>query len=225
MVLEETQTFRVYNRSQFSVEKTVEIRYRIHAPIRKGARGRGMQYFLNMAWLCNCEGQFCFCHLPYRDSDMIFQFFCSLFVVTRYDVDGCLNLGPSYHSTINLAEMCVINSYNSNIATIDVGIAYRICSTQNYCPIILYIAGETMRSLRSRFSEHLRSIWNNTPGYPVTKHFNSTGHSISDILVPDMQLYNETNRTSLQRKQREMRLLFQLQTVQPDGLNINFSYI
>ena len=60
MVLEETQTFRVYNRSQFSVEKTVEIRYRIHAPIRKVARGRGMQYFFNMAWLCNCEGKFCF---------------------------------------------------------------------------------------------------------------------------------------------------------------------
>ena len=38
---------------------------------------------------------FTYCH-----SDMIFQFFCSLFVVTRYDVDGCLNLGPSeigYH--------------------------------------------------------------------------------------------------------------------------------
>ena len=31
---------------------------------------------------------------------MIFQFFCPLFVVTRCDVEGCLNLGPSkigYH--------------------------------------------------------------------------------------------------------------------------------
>ena len=36
---------------------------------------------------------------------MIFQFFCSLFVATRYDVDGCLNLGPSeigYH--VHLVE-------------------------------------------------------------------------------------------------------------------------
>ena len=36
---------------------------------------------------------------------MIFQFFCSLFVVTRYDVDGCLNLGPfeiGYH--VHLVE-------------------------------------------------------------------------------------------------------------------------
>ena len=53
-----------------------------------------------MVWPCTCEGKFCFSHLTYFDSDMIFQFFCSLFVVTRYDVDGCLNLGPSeigYH--------------------------------------------------------------------------------------------------------------------------------
>ena len=43
---------------------------------------------------------FAFFHLTYCESDMIFQFFCLLFVVTRYDVDGCLNLGPSeigYH--------------------------------------------------------------------------------------------------------------------------------
>ena len=36
---------------------------------------------------------------------MIFQFFCSSFVDTRYDVDGCLNLGPSeigYH--VHLVE-------------------------------------------------------------------------------------------------------------------------
>ena len=41
----------------------------------------------------------------YCDSDMIFQFFCSLFAVTRYDVDGCLNLRPSeigYH--VHLVE-------------------------------------------------------------------------------------------------------------------------
>ena len=53
-----------------------------------------------MVWPCTCEGKFCFSHLTYNDTDMIFQFFCSLFVVTRYDVDGCLNLGPSeisYH--------------------------------------------------------------------------------------------------------------------------------
>ena len=95
------------------------------------------------------------------------------------------------------------------------------CISCNRCPTILYI-GETGRNLRSRFSEHLRSIRNNTPVFPVAQHFNSTDHSISDIRVRDMQLCNGTN---LQRKQREMRLSFQLGTVQPAGLSINVSYI
>ena len=51
---------------------------------------------LNMVWQCTCEGKlFSFIHLTYCDSDTIFDFFSSLFVVMRYDVDGCLNLGPS----------------------------------------------------------------------------------------------------------------------------------
>ena len=48
-----------------------------------------------MVWPCTCEGKFCFSHLTYCDSD-IFQSFCSLLVVTRYDAD----LSPSeigYH--------------------------------------------------------------------------------------------------------------------------------
>ena len=31
--------------------------------------------------------------------------------------------------------------------------------------------------------------------------------------------------TNIQRKQREMRLIFQLGTIKPKGLNINFSFI
>lgn len=33
------------------------------------------------------------------------------------------------------------------------------------------------------------------------------------------------NGTNTQRKQRENEVIFQLETVQPDGLNINFSFI
>ena len=80
----------------------------------------------------------------------------------------------------------------------------------------LYI-GETGRSLRSRFGEHLRSIRKNTPGFPVAQHFNSTGHSITDVQVRGMRL---CSGTKIQRKQQEMRLIFRLGTVQPHGLNI-----
>ena len=61
-----------------------------------------------------------------------------------------------------------------------------------------------------------------TPGFPVPQHFNSTGHSISDAQVRGGVLCSGTN---IQRKQPEMRLIFQLGTVQPKGLNINFSFI
>ena len=84
----------------------------------------------------------------------------------------------------------------------------------------IYI-GETGRSLRSRIGEHLRSVRNNTPGFPVSQHFNSAGHSITDVQVRGMRLCRGSN---ILRKQLEMRLIFQLGTVQTDGLNINFKY-
>ena len=93
------------------------------------------------------------------------------------------------------------------------------CISYRRCPL-LHI-GETGRNLRSRSSEHLRSIRNKTPGFPVTQHFNSTGQSISDVQVRGVALCSGIN---IQRKQREMRLIFQLGTVQPKGLNINFSF-
>ena len=85
----------------------------------------------------------------------------------------------------------------------------------------IYI-GETGRSLRSRIGEHLRSVRNNNPGFPVAQHFNSAGHSITDVQVRGMRLCRGSN---ILRKQLEMRLIFQLGTVQPDGPNINFKYV
>ena len=74
------------------------------------------------------------------------------------------------------------------------------------------------------FQKHkrLQSTRNNVPGCPVAQHFNSTGHSISDVQVCGVALCRGTN---IQQKQREMWLIFQLDTVQPKGLKINFSFI
>ena len=44
----------------------------------------------------------------------------------------------------------------------------------------------------------------------------------SDVQVHAVALCSGTN---IQRKQREMRLIFQLGTIRPKGLNINFSFI
>ena len=70
--------------------------------------------------------------------------------------------------------------------------------------------------LRSRFGEHLRSIRNNSPGFPVAQHFNSTGHSVLDIRVRPVCSYATALTSSAE--QRETRMIFQLRTVQPDGL-------
>ena len=48
------------------------------------------------------------------------------------------------------------------------------------------------------------------------------GHSISDVQVRGVALCSGTN---IRRKERETRLIFKLGTVQPKGLNINFSFI
>ena len=93
------------------------------------------------------------------------------------------------------------------------------CISCRRCP--LYI-GETGRNLRTRFSEHLGSIRNSTPGFPVAQNFNSMDHRISDVQVLGVALCSGTNT---QREQREIRLIFQLGTVQRKGLNINFSFI
>ena len=41
--------------------------------------------------------------------------------------------------------------------------------------------------------EHLRSVRNNTPGFPVAQHFNSAGHSIADVQVQCMRLCRGSN--------------------------------
>ena len=63
---------------------------------------------------------------------------------------------------------------------------------------------------------YAQSIRNNTPGFHVA-HFNSAGHSITHVQVRGMRLCRGTN---ILGKQLEMKLIFQLGTVQPDGLNV-----
>ena len=67
----------------------------------------------------------------------------------------------------------------------------------------------------------VRSIEKNLPGFPVAEHFNAAGHSIDDALVRGMMLSVD----NAQRKRLEMRLIFQLGTSQPRGLNSDFRFL
>ena len=51
----------------------------------------------------------------------------------------------------------------------------------------IYI-GETGRTLRERFGEHLRSINKNAPGFPVVEHFSSNRHTTADARVRGIKL-------------------------------------
>ena len=72
--------------------------------------------------------------------------------------------------------------------------------------------GETGRSLRSRFGEHLRSKCNNDSRFPVAQHFNFASHSITDLQVRGRLL---GRGTIILRKTPEIKLIFQKKTVQP----------
>ena len=130
-----------------------------------------------------------------------------------------------------------INFENSNFNFQDKGLAFYVkvvklqlafsCQTSGlvYCiscrryPAV-YIC-ESGRTLRQRFGEHLRSIEKNLPGFPVAEHFNTAGHSIDDALVRGMMLSVD----NAQRKRVEMRMIFQLGTSQPRGLNSDFRFL
>lgn len=99
--------------------------------------------------------------------------------------------------------------------------SWNLVSCISCCRCPLYV-GVTGRNLRTRFSEHLGSICNNTPGFPLAQHFNSMDHRISDVPVLGVALCSGTNT---QREQREIKLIFQLGTIQRKGMNINFSFI
>ena len=111
-------------------------------------------------------------------------------------------LGPKDRLTIKESFTCLSS-----------GLIY--CISCRRCPAI-YI-GETGRTLRDRFGEHLRSIDMNAPGFP----FSSNGHTAADALVRGIKLCNGNK----QRKRQEMRLIFRLGTMQQRGLNSDFQFI
>ena len=95
---------------------------------------------------------------------------------------------------------------------------------------MLYI-GETCRQLNSRFGEHLRSVEDKKHLFPehqddddinIPIHFNLPNHSIKDMEISAL-LYAPTIK--LQRKTLEKKIMFELGTITPHGLNKQFSFL
>eukprot|EP00061_Rhincodon_typus_P002221 g16932.t1 len=82
----------------------------------------------------------------------------------------------------------------------------------------LYI-GETKRRLGDRFVEHLSSVRDKRQHLPVANHFNSSSHSLGDMSIWGLlQCHDDTTR-----KLEERHLIFRLGSLQPNGLNVNFT--
>ena len=85
---------------------------------------------------------------------------------------------------------------------------------------MLYV-GETKRRLGNRFAEHLRTIKDRKLAYPVAKHFCSSPHvGVSDVSVTVLM---STNGDDSDRHKLEQRTIYQLGTLAPAGMNIQFN--
>ena len=100
------------------------------------------------------------------------------------------------------------------------------CTTTNvvYCITclkcgLLYV-GSTIRRLGDRFAEHLRLTRQNNHCYPVSVHFNTNDHSVSDMSISG--IYRVSGNEDLLRLKEE-EIIFRLGTFEPNGINKQFT--
>ncbi|KAJ8024310.1 hypothetical protein HOLleu_37019 [Holothuria leucospilota] len=83
--------------------------------------------------------------------------------------------------------------------------------------------GETKRRLADRVTEHLRSIKQNLPGFPVATHFNPPSTcSIRDLMVSAAISCRGSDHDRLAA---ENRLIMKLGTLSPHGLNVRLELL
>ena len=95
------------------------------------------------------------------------------------------------------------------------------CITCTLCKK-LYI-GETSTLLGDRFREHLRDVEKDdkNASKPVARHFNLPNHSMQHMTVCGLSLHQGNTES---RKTLEQKFIFQIGTLNPDGINERFSF-
>eukprot|EP00061_Rhincodon_typus_P005073 g24110.t1 len=109
----------------------------------------------------------------------------------------------------------VLDGGEGRFTCTSVNVAYCIrCSRSG----LLYI-GETKRRLGDDFVEHLHSVHDKRQHHRVTNYFNSPSHSLDDMSILGLlQGHNDTTRNL-----EEQHLIFCLESLQPNGLNVDFT--
>ena len=94
-------------------------------------------------------------------------------------------------------------------------------SILQYCKK-LYV-GETGRRLGDRFREHLRDVELNDKDASkhVVRHFNLPNHSKQHMAVYGLSLHLGSSES---RKTLEQKFIFQIGTLNPQGINERFSF-
>ena len=97
----------------------------------------------------------------------------------------------------------------------------RSCITCTLCKK-LYI-GETGRRLGDRFREHLRDVEKDdkNASKPVVRHLYLPNHSMQHMAVCGLSLHQGNTES---RKTLEQKFIFQIGTLNPDGINERFSF-
>ena len=123
----------------------------------------------------------------------------------RYIVDTNYIFGPKNRIAVVGKFTCISNN-----------IVY--CITCQKCGF-LYI-GSTVRRLGDRFVEHLRLTRQGNKNYPVSLHFTTNGHSISDMSISGVCMVSGSEGSL---RMREEELIFRLETLEPEGINKLFT--
>eukprot|EP00061_Rhincodon_typus_P004423 g22529.t1 len=77
----------------------------------------------------------------------------------------------------------------------------------------------TKRRLGDHFVEHLRLVCDKRQHLPLANHFNSPSHSLDDMFILGLLHYHNDATWKLE----EQHLIFRLGTLQPNGLNVDFT--
>jgi len=113
--------------------------------------------------------------------------------------------------TINNREYKFNNKMNCKTSNVVYAINCKECRKVNYI-------GETGTTTYERFSNHL-SVINRKQDNPISNHFNENNHTINDVEFVCIEKINR-NDTHL-RRIRESFWITKLNTVTPNGLNMN----
>ena len=128
----------------------------------------------------------------------------------------------------NMSFICNVEKLSGPKRSIKITTDHFTCTSANviYCIACtlckkLYI-GETGRRLGDRFREHLRDVEKDDKiaSKPVARHFNLPNHHATYGSLRPLP----TSRKHRKHKTLEQKFIFQIGTLNPDGINERFSF-